>query len=408
MTIVKGQIESLKQVQAELRQRGITRFNSIGDIKAFQKDYALEREKIVLQVEQDVELQIEAFKIDKIHLQKAYEILVSKETIRLKGEIDNLSNKHDLLMSKDSTFFIKALNSFRIILLDLRKTRLEKNFHEIVLKNTSELAQKLEKTTQELNNYTDNRQEIIFNRSSPKIKDLEYTKEVVDDLYPLIAGAAGESMVVDELKKLSDKYILFNDFSIAFDKPIYNRKEKDRIYSIQIDHLLVTNSGVFILETKNWSKEAIKNYDLRSPVQQIQRTSYALFALLNNRSKQSSLKLNKHHWGDKKIPIRNLIVMIHHKPKLEFNFVKVLTLTEVNRYITFFDPIFDDSEVNSISSYLEKMKSENHISAKTHQPFTDKGKSRQGIYETLSKPNLQDWLMRNPDKGVNDYYSEFG
>ena len=32
-----------------------------------------------------------------------------------------------------------------------------------------------------------------------------------------------------------------------------DKTEKDRIFSIQIDHLLLSNSGIFIIETKNWS-----------------------------------------------------------------------------------------------------------------------------------------------------------
>ena len=62
-------------------------------------------------------------------------------------------------------------------------------------------------------------------------------------------------------------------------------RENHKIFSVQIDHLLICQSGVFLLETKNWSKRSIKNLDLRSPVEQILRTSYALFVLLNSKSK---------------------------------------------------------------------------------------------------------------------------
>jgi len=39
MTIVEGQIESLRKLKEQLSENGITRFNSIGDINNFIKNY---------------------------------------------------------------------------------------------------------------------------------------------------------------------------------------------------------------------------------------------------------------------------------------------------------------------------------------------------------------------------------
>ena len=84
------------------------------------------------------------------------------------------------------------------------------------------------------------------------------------------------------MKKLSDDFILINDFSLKFNPPIFNRRENDRIFSIQIDHLLISKAGIFILETKNWSKKSIESLSLRSPIERIQRTSFALYVIINN------------------------------------------------------------------------------------------------------------------------------
>ena len=73
-------------------------------------------------------------------------------------------------------------------------------------------------------------------------------------------------------------------------------------------------------------------------------------------SKQLDDKLPNHHWGEKKIPIRSIVVMIKNKPKTQFNFIEVLTLEELNGYVGSYDQIFDDSEVDLISNYLSKMK----------------------------------------------------
>ena len=202
-----------------------------------------------------------------------------------------------------------------------------------------------------LHDYATNRDAHISQRSAKSSQELEDTKTVIDSLYNLIAGAIGENAVMREVQKLPDSFHLFNDFSVEFDPPIYNKKEDDRIYSIQVDHLLVSEAGIFILETKNWGKQSLKSIDLRSPVKQIRRSSYALFVLLNSRSRHN-INLESHHWGRKQIPIKNLIVMTGAKPKEEFNHVKVLSLKELNGYVTYFEPVFSGDEIESLCDYL--------------------------------------------------------
>ncbi len=65
-----------------------------------------------------------------------------------------------------------------------------------------------------------------------------------------------------------------------------------------------------------------------------------LFKLLNNEICNYHLRLERHHWGEKKIPIRNLIVLTNTKPMEEFQFVKILTVDELIRYVKYFKPIF--------------------------------------------------------------------
>ncbi len=355
MTIVKGQIESLKRIKAALNQNGIGRFKSVGDINDFIKNYELDNQEILDKIGNDLNIEIDALQADRITFQEHYDILKIEETHKLEKKIEDLSNKCNLINTKNTNALIKAFNILLLKILKFKKKRLVRNFTRIIFKKTYTASQKVDEIKNTLNEYSRNREEVISERSSKIIKMRAYTKEVVDSLYPQIAGAIGENLVVNELKKLSDKNILFNDFSIDFKNPIYNKKEDDRILSIQIDHLLITNSGIFIIETKNWSKQSVENFDLRSPINQIRRTSYALFVILNGYSRQSEIALRRHHWGDKQIPIRNLVVMINNKPREKFKYVTVKTLKELNSYISYFDPIFDDSEVSEISNYFDRV-----------------------------------------------------
>ncbi|BCO32599.1 hypothetical protein TspCOW1_27020 [Thiohalobacter sp. COW1] len=293
MTIVAGKIEPLKRLKETLHNHGIYRFNSIGDIKAFLQRYESEKKDIPATVKLKTDEEIKA-------LEEA-----SKKAIEI----------------RDKNLFNKVLYYFKA-----RK----------LIKNHAALV----------NNY----EAEVSKRCTDSYRELEFIKETVEGLYSTIAGAIGENAVVSELQKLSDNHYLINDFSLTFDPPIFNKRENDRIYSIQIDHLLICKSGVFVLETKYWSAQSIENLDLRSPVEQIKRASFALFVFLNSDTNQG---LVRHHWGSKKIPIRNIIVMTNKAPKSDFQHVKVLPLDKLNGYIKYFDEIFDETETKNIFNYLD-------------------------------------------------------
>ena len=357
MAIVEGQIDSLKKLKVILNQNDITRFNSIGEINKFIKNYDFEKNKISKDIEHTLDLEIKDLQSDLIKLQQGYDNLKSEITNKVNIKINILKDKFNLVKEKGKINLIKKIIFFpQLTILKLKKTNLEKNLEIVIHRKTYVAEHDVIKTKKKLDDYSENREKIIIERSLPRYEKLAFTKEVVEGLYTLIAGAIGENLVVKELEKLSDEHVLFNDYSIEFNPPIFNRKENDRICSIQIDHLLIANSGIFILETKNWSKQSINDLDLRSPIKQIMRTSYALFVLLNSKSEYNDIYLDSHHWGNKQIPIRNIIVMINEKPKEKFKYVKVKSLNELNRYITYFNPIFNDAEVKSISDYLRMNK----------------------------------------------------
>ena len=352
MTIVYGQIESLKKLREKLNQNGITRFNSIGDIDNFKKNYEEEKSEISQRTEKSLDSEINCLQSDLVKLEQDYDSLKAKKETALNYEISYLKGRL-FQIRKARNILKKIFLSPSLLILKLKISNREKNFEKIIQRQIKSSEKELKSAKKILDNYSKNRKQILAERILPKHQKLEFTKKTVEELSSLIAGAIGETQVVKELQKLPDKYYLFNDYSLEFNPPIYNKNEDDRIYSIQIDHLLVSNAGIFVLETKNWSKNSIKSYSLRSPVAQIKRTSFALFVLLNSNSADSVLYLKNHHWGDKKIPIRNVIVMIHEKPKEEFKFAKVITLNELIGYISYFEPIFDDDEVHSIVNCLK-------------------------------------------------------
>ena len=268
MAQIHGQIESLKKLKYELRSSGINRFNSIKEINDFLLNFQHEKEAIIktqreilLNEVKDLSLTIKENK-DKCELIKSKrltEIEVTIDTIRI--NIDNLTSRIN------KSFFHKIFYGYRL--------KKQEKLLEYYLSNTTVIISNAIKNIQGIIENDENRfkyfnenNELIINeRSLPEIRKLNYVKKTIEDLHPLIAGAVGENLVVKEIEKLPDDYVLINDYNLKFNPPIYNRNANDRIFSIQIDHLLISKSGIYILETKNWSKKSIESLDLRSPVE---------------------------------------------------------------------------------------------------------------------------------------------
>lgn len=357
MTQVYGQIESLKKIRETLDQKGISRFNSIGDLNKFIKNYEREQEELFYNIEQGFERELRSLQAEALKLQKIYNALKTTAETRLNGIIGKFKKKCEILKAGPAkNAFIELGNWYLLQIFLGIKFILEKSYYGIIWLQTYRAKKQLTEILEEVNTLMANRQSTISNQFAAEFKKLEYIKSVVTEIKPLIAGAIGEQLVANELGKLSNTDVLFNDFSLSFNPPIYNKNDNDRIFSIQIDHLLVTKAGIFIIETKNWSKESIARPDLRSPIKQIRRTSYALFVALNSDKSVGSIIPRPHHWGNKELPVRNIVAMINHKPKGKFKFVAVKKLKELNSYIEYFDSIFDESEVRSIAEHLTRLK----------------------------------------------------
>jgi hypothetical protein len=71
----------------------------------------------------------------------------------------------------------------------------------------------------------------------------------------------------------------------------------------------------------------------------------------------NAIRFNKHHWGEKKVSVRNVLAMANAVAKDEFDFVKLLPVNRLNGYIQYFPQIWDKHEVNQIVQWcLENCK----------------------------------------------------
>lgn len=347
MARIIGIIESLKSLKKELKDKGISRFNSVREIKDFLSDYDSEKRSILNDISEKLEKEYSETSIRLKQLIQNRIERINLETIKIDDQISDLQLKIDSIKNKKTGNVLKKIFS-RINLYFTKKklTYFLNNKANLINSSVKNITIKINIDERSIKEYETNKKSLIDKRAKVKIEKLEYIRNVVEKSKNLISGAIGENLVVKEIKKLPDSYVLINDFNLSFPYPIFYKKYNERIYSIQIDHLLVSRAGIFIIETKNWSKSSVDSISLRSPIRQIERSNFALYIYISE-----NITLN-HHWGEQKIPVRNLIVMIKNKPKAKFKYVNVKLLRELNDYITYFDPVLTEKQVNEIVDQL--------------------------------------------------------
>lgn len=354
MCKVYNSVGSLRAIKSHLHLHNINEFKSLTDIIAFQKNYFTYQKQITSTHESIIQQEKKTLSTD-IPLLDNY-ITTEKINIEreLRKEIYLLEKKMNDLLSLTASNFIQRS------IITLRKHFLQKKIRN----KESAIGSKIDYSIQDsLKIFTEktNRYQYIVSHFADAVSqscldslnELERKKRVIEEVNNFIYGALGEQRVVKELENLPDDYFLINDFSLSFGNPIYNRQENYYIKSIQIDHILVSPAGIFLIETKNWSEESLNNMNLWSPVEQIKKANFALFKILSEATSNShQLHLDQHHWGKRKIPIRNLIVLTNLKPKEEFQYVKILTLLELPGYIKYFKPTFSNTDTQAIASFL--------------------------------------------------------
>lgn len=352
MCRVYNQIGCLTKIKSHLHEHNLNEYGSLNELIDFQKNYSVTRKQIISNHQLLIE-QEKSTLSDKI-VQLDYSIKTKKSEVeqQLLSELERLNNRLANIPSAYSNTIQFIINYVRKIGLRLKIWIIKFIFNWRIANSLRHLKKDYNKSNNRHQYIISRFEDAVMESCLPLLTEFDRKKRIIDQINTSIYGALGEQQVVRELEKLPDDCILINDFTCRFRRPIYNRRENDYIKSIQIDHILVSPSGIFLIETKHWSQQSINDISLYSPVQQIKRTSFVLYKILNGEISSAKLKLNKHHWGDRKISVRNLIVFINHKPIEEFQYVKVLTLNNLLSYVKYFKPCFSTNETQMIANHL--------------------------------------------------------
>ena len=102
MTIVEGQIEPLRKLKESLSGSGITRFNSIGEIRRFLRDFESEKRQLASHIESVFEAEIQDMQSTLISHQQIYDELktsvrneIEQQIHKLEAEIKLASDRND-------------------------------------------------------------------------------------------------------------------------------------------------------------------------------------------------------------------------------------------------------------------------------------------------------------------------
>ena len=116
--------------------------------------------------------------------------------------------------------------------------------------------------------------------------------------------------------------------------------------------MIISDAGVFIIETKNWSKKSFENEDLYSPFKQINRNGYAVYKILKRYTEKNKLIYLDKSYEKKSIPTRKIVVSTQFMPEEEHNYIKLLKPEDVIGYVKYFRPIYSREETEVITGFL--------------------------------------------------------
>lgn len=273
--------------------------------------------------------------------QKSSLSLVRKEFSRkihpIQYRIDILEEQQDEANSRG--LFYKLFHLFEMIKLSSEVKKVKLKLRKIILEKDNKLKELYSSFDRERLEVNQRRDDVKYALE----KEVYGTKRRIDVIEEILksnnySGAAAELKMIGLLRKLPDNYHIINDVSIKLNKTI--RFNGEYISSVQIDHLVIGPSGIFIIEVKNWSRKFAAEGNFFDPYKQIKRHNRACYILLKE---QIETKL------------RSIISYANHfPPKTDEKYIKVMPIEQVVGYILWFqEEIHSNQEIEQIVRFFE-------------------------------------------------------
>jgi len=128
-------------------------------------------------------------------------------------------------------------------------------------------------------------QDLIAGRDAEVARRVAGAHRVVESVEAIahsaiLANAVAERAVIKVLGTLPDEFILINDLHLSYDREI--PFEDSYLKTAQLDHLLIGPTGIYAIETRNWSRTLAADSDEADPVLQVTRASFLCSRILRD------------------------------------------------------------------------------------------------------------------------------
>jgi hypothetical protein len=329
MAKIIGTSGAWKSVCVELNSAGIYPENpsQISNMLEFaKKEYATAKTNAT----QEIKNKIESLKTNVNQLETSFESDVKRCRAEISAEIESVQLALDML--QDGASFIQKIIIYSRVKKIKRKLSQLKSQH----KNCPQLFQRkislIQKTLNEMQRNSDS---IIANKCRANENNVNLLQNALSS--PDFAGALAELELIEKLRTLPDNYYVVSDVKLAARKSIH--LDGKWLTSAQLDHVVVTSSGIFVIETKNWSKKFMEGSDYFDPYQQVKRASYLCSKLIG---------------GKYNLKTRSIIAYKGSVPeKPSDSYAKVLAIDEVKSYIAWFkETNTSDRIIETVANWL--------------------------------------------------------
>lgn len=245
MCKVYNTIGSLTFIKNRLAQNGIHDFHSINELLAFQRNYATAREDVIAKQRAVVTEERNSLRTAVSALEDELEAETKALQQKVDWDVEQLQNEYDALAQAEKTYLQEFTYSYKAVFKLIKQYYIRLTAKRTITRAVQPKAEHLAQQRERLHFLTDHFESAVNEKTWRTVHALDLKQQVIAEVNSYIYGAIGEHKVVEELKQLPDDYILINDFSYKFYKPLYFKQQRTRINSIQIDHLLISPAGVF-------------------------------------------------------------------------------------------------------------------------------------------------------------------
>lgn len=313
-----GESGSETFLKSRLIKKGLEGFESFKDIQSFKKNY-----KTILKTSTDEE---------RKKLNSIIEALRSNEETLIK-DLKKKKQKLQASLIKEK----QELMEGELISKDQKRV---KQIDKLLGKKIDKPFKKEKKQVKRTEKEITTREKKLEKSVEKSVKGLHKAHNIIESNRAFVFGAVGETAAIKELRKLPKEYYILNEAKLSFYRAIRWKKYRTYVKSCKIDHVVVGPSGIFLIETKNWSAQTLANAKF-TPHRQIERAGYIFFIHMVN-------KFNR------RFPTYQIVATYRKLPELPYRYVSQMTIYNIVNFILQKRNALTTTEIQKIVEWLRR------------------------------------------------------